>query len=283
ALRAGLSASASLLGAALPATHPPFHPTYIPVAPASAPPERKTPVRIRLDLQQRAAINLQRHMLRALRRFAVLVVADLTSFYLMREVVRTVREYAWLGDRLASWVDGVLPPGILNGWQYAAALFVGLFLTGNYGRGDQRRNARRLFIACALATALPLWMTIWTRGLEPVIVQYAITTGLVWAGLVAERRVVDRIVARVQPPERDRLDALFVGSGPECVSAIASPAFTGGVEYRPIGFVDTHLPPTPGALGHITDFSLLLAGSGAQAVVVCGYATDRQFQNIVET
>ena len=126
-------------------------------------------------------------------------------------------------------------------------------------------------------------MTIWTRGLEPVIVQYAITTLLVWAGLVAERRVVDRIVARVQPPERDRLDALFVGSGPECVSAIASPAFTGGVEYRPIGFVDTHLPATPGALGHITDFSLLLAGSGAQVVVVCGYATDRQFQDIVET
>src|SRR5438552_3582357 len=162
-LTAELSTSASLLDAAPAATHPPFHATYVPVEPASGPPARKAPVRVRLDLQQRAATNLRRHMLRALRRFAVLVVADLASFYVMRELVRAVREYAWLGDRLASWVDGVLPPGILNGWQYAAALFVGLLLTGNYGRGDRRRNPQRLFIACALATALPLWMTIWTR------------------------------------------------------------------------------------------------------------------------
>jgi exopolysaccharide biosynthesis polyprenyl glycosylphosphotransferase len=293
-LKAELSTSAFLLSAsaAPPAAPPPFHPAYVPAAPhapaaPAAPPapprERHTPVRVRLDLQQRAATNLRRHMLRALRRFAVLVVADLASFYVMREVVRAVREYAWLGDRLATQVGAALPPGILNGWQYAAALFVGLLLTGNYGRGDRRRNPQALFFACALATALPLWMTIWTRGLEPVIVQYAITTALVWAGLVAERRVVDRIVARVQPPERDRLDTLFVGSGPDCVSAMASPAFTESVEHRPIGFVDSHAPSTPGALGDLRDFSLLLAGSGAQVVVVCGYVTDRQFQDIVET
>src|SRR5205823_651450 len=184
-LKAELSTTASLLNAAPPATHPSFHPTYIPVEPppTPAPPERKTPVRIRLDLQRRAATNLRRHMLRALRRFTVLVVADLASFYLMRELVRSVREYAWLGDRVAARVGDALPPGILNGWQYAAALFVGLLVIGNYGRGDRRRNPQLLFIACALATALPLWMTIWTRGLEPVIVQYAITTALVWAGL----------------------------------------------------------------------------------------------------
>ena len=115
-LKAELSTSASLLGAAPPATHAPFHPAYIPVVPASAPPERKTPVRIRLDLQQRAATNLRRHMLRALRRFSVLVVADLGSFYLMRELVRTVREYAWLGDRVAARVGDALPPGIFEPW-----------------------------------------------------------------------------------------------------------------------------------------------------------------------
>ena len=282
-LTSELSTSASELGAAPLAVQAPFHPTYTPVGPAAAPVERRTPVRVRLDLQQRAATNLRRHMLRALRRFAVLVVADLASFYLMRELVRVLREYAWLGDRLATQVGDVLPPGILNGWQYAAALFVGLLLTGSYGRGDRRRNPQALFIACALATALPLWMTLWTRGLEPVIVQYAITTVLVWAGLLAERRVVDRIVARIRPPERDRLDTLFVGSGSECLRAIQSPAFTGSVEHRPIGFVDSHAPSTPGALGDLRDFSLLLAGSGAQVVVVCGYVTDRQFQDIVET
>ena len=108
-LTAELSTSVTLMSAsaAPPAVHAPFHPTYTPVAPAAAPPGRKTPVRIRLDLQQRAATNLRRHMVRALRRFAVLVMADLASFYVMREVVRTVREYAWLGDRVAVQDVGV--------------------------------------------------------------------------------------------------------------------------------------------------------------------------------
>src|SRR2546421_1356083 len=113
-LTAELSTSASLLDAAPAAAHAPFHPTYTPVQPASPPPERKTPVRIRLDLQQRAATNLRRHMLRALRRFAVLVVADLGSFYFMRELLRAVREYALLGDGVAARGGDALPPGILN-------------------------------------------------------------------------------------------------------------------------------------------------------------------------
>src|SRR2546430_402123 len=273
--------SASFLDAAPAAAHAPFHPTYIPVEPAAPPPERKTPVRIRLDLQQRAATNLRRHMVRALRRFAVLVVADLASFYVMRELVRTVREYAWLGDRLAARVGDVLPAGILNGWQYAAALFVALFLTRNYGRGDQRRDPQRLFIACALATALPLWMTLWTRGLEPVIVQYSITTVLVWAGLLAERRLLDGIVARVLPYRHQAAATLFVGPAEECREAMKSQAFA-GAEYRSVGFVDSHIPPAPESRGQISDFPRLLHDANAEAVVVCGYLSDTRFGDVVD-
>ncbi len=199
---------------------------------------RDTPARVRLGLQQRASTNIRRHLLRAVRRFAALVVADLVSFYVMRAVLRAVRDGAVLGYGLAGDVRAVLPSGILNGWQYAVALFVGLVVTGSYGPGDRRRDPRVLFFACALATALPLWMTIWTRGLEPVLVLYGLTTMLVWAGLLAERTTVDRFVAWIRPPERDRLDTLFVGPGAECLSAMGSEAFTKGAEYRPIGFVD---------------------------------------------
>ena len=248
-----------------------------------SPEQPDAPVRIRLDLQKRAATNLRNHALRAARRFAVLVAADLTSFGLMRELVNAVRDQAVLGAAVAARVHALLPPGILQGWQYAAALFVGLFVTGNYGYADARRAPRRLFFACALATALPLWMTVWTRGLEPVLVQYAITTFLVWVGLVAERRTIDRIVARVRSPELDRVDVLFVGPGAECQVAMQTPAFTGRADYRPIGFVDTQLPSAAGALGHISDFSLLLAASGVEAVVICGYVTDAQFREVVDT
>lgn len=245
--------------------------------------QRDPPVRVRLGLQRRAPANIRRHLLRALRRFVALVVTDLASFYVMRELVRAVRDHAVLGTWVAEGMRETLPAGILNSWHYAAALFVGLLVTGNYGPGDRRRSPWRLFLACALATALPLWMTILTRGLELVLVQYALVTVLVWAGLVTERLTLDHVAAWVRSAEGDRLHTLFVGSGVECVAAIESPAFSAGAEYQPIGFVDSRVPMAPGALGHIRDFSWLLAASGAQVVVVCGYLTYKQFQEVLDT
>jgi len=241
------------------------------------------PGEMRLRLQRRAPANLRHHFRLAVVRFAVLVVADLASFGVMRELVRVLRESAALGDAVAGRAYALLPPGILNGWQYAAALFMGLLVTGNYGRGDQRRNSQGLFLGAALATALPLWMLIWTRGLEPVLVQYTLVTLLVWVGLLAERRVIDRIVGWVLPAERDRMDVLFVGPGADCLEAIEAPAFRAGTDYRPVGFVDTQVPAAPGALGRMSDLPAVLDASGAQAVVISGYLTEQQFRDVVDT
>ncbi|MGH7607715.1 MAG: hypothetical protein ACREME_10265, partial [Gemmatimonadales bacterium] len=179
---------------------------------------RDTPVTIRLGLQRRAQGNLRRHLVRAVQRFAVLVIADLASFYVMRALLRSVREEAVLGAWVAERIGALLPGGMLNGWQFAAAIFVALFVTGNYGRGDQRRSPRLLFFAAALATALPLWMTIWTRGVEPVAIQYVLTTVLVWMGLAAERLTLDRVIARVTAPDRRTVPTLFVGPAEECLA-----------------------------------------------------------------
>ncbi len=245
-------------------------------------PRLDAPAHVRLGLQRHASTNIRRHLLRAVRRFVLLLVADLASFYVMRELVRAVRDHAVLSEWVAGRVHSVVPSGILNGWQYAAALFVGLFVTGNYGPGDRRRDAWRLFLGCALATALPLWMAIWTRGLETVLVQYALITVLVWGGLALERGATDWVVRRVRSPERERVDALFVGPGPECVAAMGTPAFGEAASYRPIGFVDTDGLPMAGALGQLRDFPLLLDASGAQAVVICGYVTEAQFRSVVD-
>jgi exopolysaccharide biosynthesis polyprenyl glycosylphosphotransferase len=237
---------------------------------------------VRLGLQRRAQSNFRRHFLRGLRRFVVLVIADLASFYVMRALVRAVRDYAVLGEGVADPLRSVLTPGILNGWQFSAALFVGLLVLGNYGPGDQRRDSKRLFLACALATALPLWMTIWSRGIEPVVVQYVVTTLLVWLGLVAERRLLDAVVRRFQPVPNYSLSTLFVGPAEACRETATSLAFGPDSEYRPIGFVDTHVPPSPSALGHIVDFASVLHDTSAEAIVVCGYLSDSRFHDIVD-
>src|SRR5439155_6818673 len=90
------------------------------------------PAEARLRLQRRAPANLRHHFLRAAGRFSVLLVADLASFGLMRELVRAVRDYALVSDALTGRLEAMLPPELLNGWQYAAALFMGLLGTGTY-------------------------------------------------------------------------------------------------------------------------------------------------------
>jgi exopolysaccharide biosynthesis polyprenyl glycosylphosphotransferase len=234
---------------------------------------------VRLALQRRAQSNL--HLFRAARRFLVLLVADLASFYVMRALVRAIRDGA-LGTWVSSEVQLLLPSGILNGWQYATALFVGMLLLGNYGPGDQRRDAKRLFLACALATALPLWMTLWTRGLELVLLQYGVTTVLVWLGLVGERELLASVITRVRTRPRDVSPTLFVGPAEDCRETAARPAFSPASDYRPIGFVDTHIPPACEALGHIVDFAGVLQETGAEAVVVCGYLPDTRFHDVVD-
>jgi len=265
----------------------PFHitnPQHVDNAPREVPtPSRRVPrAPVRLGLQRRAQSNFRRHFLRGLRRFVILLTADLASFYVMRELVRAVRDHAVLGETASALVQRWLPAGILNGWQYAVALFVGLLVLGNYGPGDQRRDAKRLFLACALATALPLWMTIWSRGVEVAVVQYVLTSVLVWLGILAERQLLDSVVGRVQPNPRDLLTTLFVGPAEACRETSETAAFASDSEYRPIGFVDTHIPPAPSALGHIVDFASVLHDTSAEAIVVCGYLNDSRFHDIVD-
>ena len=97
-----------------------------------------------------------------------------------------------------------------------------------------------------------------------------------------ERQVLDAIVARFLPQTRHASPTLFVGPAEECRETARSAAFVGNTEYRTIGFVDTHIPPSPGALGHIVDFAQVLQESGAETVVVSGHLTDTRFQDVVD-
>ena len=82
------------------------------------------PARLRLALQHQAPLSLRRHVLRGLVRFVALVVADLAAFGVLRELVRAVRDQAMLGGGIAGFLQRILPGGHLNGWKYAAALFL---------------------------------------------------------------------------------------------------------------------------------------------------------------
>jgi exopolysaccharide biosynthesis polyprenyl glycosylphosphotransferase len=211
------------------------------------------------------------------------VFADLAAFGVMREFMRSVRDFGVFGPTFVSLAERLTPRGVLSGWQYAFALLVGLFATGNYGRGDMRRDSRRILAACAVATALPFWMVMWTHGAATVILQYLVTTGMVWIGILIERRTLDRVVAWIAPPERHAPRTLFVGTAGDCREVMELPAFKSAADFRVLGFVEASIAPSPGALGALPDLARCLHEAGADTVVVCGYLSDMRFQDVVDT
>src|SRR5207245_2554984 len=240
------------------------------------------PTTARLELQRRAPSTLRRHLARAVGRSAVLLTADLAAFAILRELYRSVGEGALLGDWVANTVHRLLPAGYLDGWQYALALVLGLIVTGNYGAGDRRRDAARLFWGCALATALPLWAPLWERGLGLVAAQYSVTTVVVWLGLVAVRFGIDAVDARIVNRTPASARTLLVGPGPDCCALATRRVFAPRGEHLALGFVDTTPAPSLGALGTLDDLPTLIQRRRIESEVICGQLRNAQLRDVVE-
>ena len=236
----------------------------------------------RLSLQRRAPSTLRRHLARAVGRFVVLLTADLAAFAILRELYRSVGEGALLGRWLSNTVQELLPAGYLEGWQYALALILGLIATGNYGAGDRRRDATRLFWGCALATALPLWAPLWDRGLGLVAAQYTVTTVVVWLGLVAIRFGIDAVDARIVKRTPASSRTILIGTARECADLANRPAFAPRGDHIVFGFVDTAATPNTRALGGLGDLPTFIQEQGVETVVICGHLSDAELHDVVE-
>lgn len=238
-------------------------------------------LRVRLGLQRRAASNVRRHVIRSARRLSVLFLADLGAVCGVDLLVRTIRQGGVLGDSFASAFHALFPAGSIASPQYLVAIFLALFITGNYGTGDQRRSPRRLFGAVWLAALLQVWTAVWSRGFDLGALQYFCTAVVVWNALLLDRLTVDRIVAWLSPPDSHAARTVFIGPAEECRDAATHPAFRPGGEYACKGFLDVRSPAAPDALGAIADLPKLLHDARVETVVVCGYLPDRELQDVV--
>ncbi|MBA2627835.1 MAG: sugar transferase, partial [Gemmatimonadales bacterium] len=261
------------------------------IEPSSRPERRKraAPLRgdsdghlqVRLGLQQRASSNVRRHLIRAFRRLSVLFLADLAAVGAVDVLLRSARQGGLLGDGVARLLHALFPAGPLANPQYLVALFIGLFMTGSYGTGDQRRSTRRLFGAVWLAALLQVWTAIWIRGLDAGVLQYFVTAAVIWVALRLDRLMVDRVVAWVAPPDAHAARTVFVGPAEDCREAAANPAFRAGGEYSRQGFLDLRSPAATDALGEIGHLPRVLHDAHVETVVVCGYLPDRELQDVV--
>ena len=236
----------------------------------------------RADLQRSAPANLRGHLARAVTRVAVLLVADLSAFYVLRALYRLVTDAALLGPRVAAAAAQLFPADpYLDGWQFGLALILGLVVTGNYGQGDRRRDPTRLGAACALATALPLWGAIFNHAFELVLAQYLLISAVVWLAVLTERMAIEWTV-KASGWARGSERAILVGRRRECdlVRVALGAAFSD--EMADLGFVDVAPAPDPGTLGSLDDLAAIVSRDRIATIVLCGLVNDETFETIAD-
>jgi exopolysaccharide biosynthesis polyprenyl glycosylphosphotransferase len=225
---------------------------------------------------------MRRHLVRSFARVTTLLAADLGGYLVARVAIRAIRDQEILGSTLAQALNVAVPLGSLGGWQLGAALLLGLAVTGNYGRGDRRRNPAALFAGVALGTALSVWAPLWQSGLQAVAMQFGATTLGMWLALVAERRVLDWLVRRVAPADSQAERVVFVGDPGNLAGARVQQRLApnrGGM--MSLGWVSTNGTSHAGLLGHVSDFWDLVQRHSPDTVVLCGHLEDDEFEAVV--
>lgn len=228
---------------------------------------------------RRSSANLRRHVARAFLRIVALGVVDVAAFVILRRVLRLAREMPLLGSTSLEFVNAQFPKGYLGGWQFGAAVLVSLIVTGNYAAGDRRRDASRLFIACALATALPLWTEL-SSAPTLVAFQYVVTTVLLTVVLVSARLTLDAVTRRYAPPKTAGR-TLLVGPGVDCMQMLGRTALAEDNGFDILGFIDTNATPCGPATGPLQELERVLATQEVDTLVLCGQTSETTFARVV--
>jgi exopolysaccharide production protein ExoY len=231
-------------------------------------------------LHQRARANLRRHVIRSFFRVVGLLAVDLSTYMVVRRAMHSLRSADWFGSSFQAAFNHVFIEGYLGGLEYACALVVGLLVTGCYGWGDRRRDIRRLYVACTLATALSLWSDLWSESAVMVTSRFVITAAAFGTILVIARLALDRLVVRyVRKPASAR--TILVGPAEECEKTLRARVLRKHTGFDVVGYVDTSVPPSPRARGHLGNIDAILYDEHVETVVLCGQMNERRLARVV--
>jgi exopolysaccharide production protein ExoY len=228
---------------------------------------------------RRSSTNLRLHVWRAFLRITGLGMVDVAAFLIFRSMLRTAHESLLFAPGSLVFVDVRFPEGYFGGWRVCAAMLVSLVVAGNYGVGDRRRDSRRLFMACALAMAVPIWMELWSAP-RLVAFQYVSTTLLLTLILVSARRTLDAVTRRYYP-SKTAGRTLLVGPGAVCMQVLGRPALAEDNGFDIIGFIDTSETPCAQATGPLQELERVLGMQEVDTIVLCGHSDETTFARVV--
>jgi len=214
---------------------------------------------------------------------AGLLASDVAVVFLVRALVRLVRDRGVLGPEAVEFFQWLWPRGILWGPRLLVALVLSLGIMGAYGAGDRRRDPGRVLGAAALACGLIFYSVAWQGDAGLVLLRWVTLVVAFGAVLTLSRMLVDHIVTRVAPrvvPIR----AVLVTDGSEDwlgVSQLKESAELGLSRLVPVAVVTTD----GSSNGHspLRDMARLILERKADTVLVTGPLGDRDFAFVVDT
>ncbi len=236
----------------------------------------------RIALHRRATKTIWRHFLRDFTRVSALIAGDAASFFILRLAVEAVRA-GGAGAAVGRGVEAWFPSGYLGGWQFAVALFLGLLLTGAYGRGDTRHHGGRLFAGVAIAAAMSLWQQVWLAGAVVAGVQFVVTLAAVGVVLSAVRIGAAQVFGQILPANKRAERVLFVGHPKDRAAMHAHSQLVGRAGMVPVGWVsDEQGFVDDQYLGYTDDIWDILQSEPIDTVVLCESLSENRFASVFE-
>ena len=162
----------------------------------------------RLRVQAGASRTKRRHLVRAVRRVAVLGLADAAVILGAREFLHAVREAPALG----AGVSTLFPQSFMGGWGSAAAIVVGLVFAGSYGSQERWTLPQPVFKGVAIGSALAMWQSIDSLGLGWTLLRWAVVVGTVGFAIAVVRHGLGILVLRYRLAAGPRDRVILVAS-----------------------------------------------------------------------
>ena len=237
----------------------------------------------RVVLQRRAPGTIQRHLSTTMGRVVGLVLADLTTFVVLRAALQAIRAGVVGGNTLSQFARVNLSEGYLGGWQFGVALVIGLLISGSYGQGDNRRQAGRLLHGVALATGLVLWYGLWSVPAAIVVLQFAVTTALVWPAIFIERCGVDYAIDRIIRGRGRGEKTVFVGDPSDPAVCELCAKLVENKRIASQGWIQTgDAERVEDCLGTPGDVWDILQRIEVDTLVFCGPVSTEVFKSVME-
>lgn len=190
----------------------------------------------RLALNSQAPRVVRLHLSRATLRIGALVIADIATLAILRELLFGLRDSAWLGTGIAGILQEVVPDGALSSVQIGIAVLIGLCTLRNYDPGDSRRDASRLILGAGLGVLITLWSILWSKLALLAIPVIAVVSLIVGIVFVIERSIIDALIYTIRSSQIAR--AVVIGPLTEATQVIYHPVFGGDRLFTIAGLLD---------------------------------------------